>query len=1046
MDPNPFTETELREIAGRARTISERLHGVSNVKADCGTENPEEFISIWADKYPDSVHFKRRLEIENITQEEIHDCVLAAQWPPSEPLPDWTARVQDLVAFVEQLTPTHEFDIDAPAETPFPELLQAIARYAREQLPKAIPREAVAPMSEWLIKRLKNLATRALYVEFKSFVHAHDESLAHADPDDYPDPPTEYYESFIERMFDGGFRRFCIEYPVFARQTCAIIGFWCDTVEETYERVLTDKPVLQTTFEVEGALKSVIPLAFDTHARGRVPIQVEFESNKVIYKPRSVDSDALFYEVLDRLDERLSTPDIRIPAYLSRDGYGWMEPIPYRDLSDTERAEEYYKRAGVMTCLSFLLNLNDCQSENVIARGSTPTIVDAETVFHPGLGHEGDSGPERIRTLIEETPLMTHLLPYMTGYQDESGEATPESVLLAGFGSESGEVKLPGVTVPAFEAINTDVMTVVPQNATLDRSSNTPSIADDDCSPSDHASALVEGFDTACTEIRQLYDDGAFYGPVVDLDSAAGIENRVLFRKTARYASVLRDATGRDELRSGLRLSMAFEELVGPLIQGAADPEEWWPLFEAERKALVRRDIPRFSSRTDEEVTYHDGIELKIGRPTPGIDKARNRLDRATDSKQATWSALVRQSVSDNNEPAGRPPRSAGVAKSQLRKVAAELCDTVIDAGIETPKGRMWLSPASSDPVQVIPAEASLNYGESGIALTMTALSVETGCDQYRKLAERLLDRVVDRTLTHEEVTKLGGIRGLGSVVYTLSVVADLTDEQVYENRALEVTRLLSPSRIGAHNSFDIMVGGAGAISGLVAMYKRFPHDEVLDLAVDCGDRLLAERSRVDGNDVWMTQGNVPGVGFAHGQSGIAYAFARLASVTGDERYASAALDAISFEDTRLATANSRGSNSTERGQELEWCSGPTGLALARFAIGDLLADSSLRGRGEAMLRGVADSELHPMDNVCCGNCGRVEALLYANRRVDSDLSPREVAGGCLRRYEQQGHFCLPGHSQPLPNVSFFDGISGVAYSLLRVASPEQFPCVPLLE
>lgn len=1046
MDPNLFTETELREIAGRARTISERLHGVSNVKADCGTENPEEFISLWADKYQDSSHFEQRLKIENTTREEIHECVLATQWPPSEPLPDWTAEIQELAGFVEQLTPTREFDIDTSAETPFPELLQAIAKYAQGQLPEAISRGAVAPMSEWLIKRLENLAARALYVEFKSFVHTQDESLAHADPEDFPDPPTECYESFIERMFDGGFRSFCIEYPVFARQTCAIIRQWYETVEETYERVLTDKPALQATFEVEGAIKALVPLASDTHARGRVPIQVEFEHGEVIYKPRSVDSGALFYEILDRLDEQLPTPDIRIPAYLSRDEYGWMETVPYRDLPDSEHAEEYYMRAGVMTCLSFLLNLNDCQLENVIARGSTPTIVDAETVFHPGLGHGEGSGSERTRTLIEETPLMTHLLPYTTGYQDESDEATPDSVLMAGFGSESGEVKLPGVTIPAFEGINTDVMTVIPQSATLDRSSNTPSVADDDYPPSDHASALVEGFDTACTTIRQLYDDDTFYGSVVDLDSATGIENRVLFRKTARYAAVLGDATGRDKLQSGLRLSMAFEELAGPLIKGATDLERWWPLFEAEREALARRDIPRFSSRADEEVVYHDGTKLVIGCTTPGIDKARKRLDRVTDSEQDTWSALVQQAVTDSKGSAGRPTQSEGVAESRFREVAAGLVETVVDAGFETSEGKMWLSPASRDPVQMIPAEAPLNYGESGIALTMAALYVETGNDRYRKLTERLLDRVVDRVLVHDEETKLGGIRGLGSVVYTLSVIADLTGERIYEDSALEVTRLLSPSRIGTYDSFDIMVGGAGAVSGLVAMYERFPHDEVLDLAVDCGDRLLAERSRVDGDDVWMTQGDVPGVGFAHGQSGIAYAFASLASVTGDERYASAALDAISFEDTHLATAGSRGSGSTDRYQELEWCSGPTGLALARFAIGDLLSDSSLRSRGEAMLEGVADSELHPMDNVCCGNYGRMEALLYADQRVESDLSPQKVAGGCLSRYEQQGHFCFPGHARSLPNVSFFDGISGVAYSLLRIVSPDQFPCVLLLE
>jgi type 2 lantibiotic biosynthesis protein LanM len=1081
-----FTETEQRRIAGRARTLHERLEGPPNSPGGEPPLDPDSVLTEWKDRFPSEEAFQARLDRDGFTEDAVRDQLSATGWPDEEPLPSWLETVEDLLDYVESASPgdrragsasgaASETETESD-ETPFSELLAVLAAYAREQLPETVvPIDAASPMNDWLLTRLEAVCLRPFYVEFKSFVEAHDPELVDADADDFADPPTTLYSRFVDAMFDVGFKNLCLEYPVLARHVARIVDQWVEAVVEVSRRIASDASALREQFGVSGAVRTLEPLSDDAHACGRVPVRVSFESGAVVYKPRPVDGGVAFYEIVERLDEHLSIPSIATPTYVSRDGYGWMEPVEYRDLPDESASKRYYERAGAVLCLAYVLNFPDGQLENLIVDGSDPTLVDCETVFHPQFDPIAKPLRTEISGLVDHSVLLTSLLPWSQGDPREQ-DSENVSAAVAGFGAESEQTQLSSLTEPTIEAANTDVMSVRQEPVEVGVHTNTPTIDDVDRPPGEYVAELVRGFEATYETIADLHSEGRFVSEIAPPEVVAGIENRMVYRATVWYRSIQQSAVARDPLRDGARLSVEYEDLAIPFFDGRIETSRHWPVFEAERRALRRRDVPRFTSRTDGRTLFHDGEPLGFEAETSGYDRCRRRLDEmdATDRQLQTW--LIRETFDASDSRTSPPPANA-VAEERFEAAAVDLFEDAIEAGIETADGTGWLSVSSGyGDVCVTPADHSLYWGRGGIALTAAALHRTTGRERYRTLAEETLAPVLDECAAGDLSVGLGGTKGIGAIVYALSVVSELLDAERYRNAASTASKTVTADLLSDDDTFDVMEGAAGTLLGLLAYHDRYGGGGVLDRAIDCGDRLLDARVSIDGHRTWnTTEDDVQYTGFAHGSSGIAYALARLAGATGESRYAEAAREALDWESTLYAESKRNWPTSLEADDYLDrWCHGRSGMALARIGIlehladagfdehpgdaglGEQLADTGLGGHLDltalrddvnAALAETATAEPAPIDNVCCGNLGRVETLLIGARRADGNRADAvELAGRCLTRRASDGILSLPGHSRSFVNPTFFDGVSGAAYQLLRLRNPDALPCVLLLE
>jgi lantibiotic modifying enzyme len=258
-----------------------------------------------------------------------------------------------------------------------------------------------------------------------------------------------------------------------------------------------------------------------------------------------------------------------------------------------------------------------------------------------------------------------------------------------------------------------------------------------------------------------------------------------------------------------------------------------------------------------------------------------------------------------------------------------------------------------------------------------------------------------------------------------------------------EVTQILKePTK-----EFDLISGLAGSILGLLAV-RDCQGQRALDPAERASEMLLALATEEGDDLAWHSASrprDLPPTGLSHGASGPALAFAELAGVTGNARWADAAHAAFSYERRWFSASKRnwpdlRNIRSVARRQHLpysvKWCHGSAGMGLARFYAGKILNDEQLREEGHDALdmtaRWLEDHMFVPgVDmTLCHGICGNADILLTsaqlagdAQWRVTAEHVASAVADEVLDTEPSAALWSSPG---------LMLGWSGVGMFLIR--------------
>jgi lantibiotic modifying enzyme len=278
-------------------------------------------------------------------------------------------------------------------------------------------------------------------------------------------------------------------------------------------------------------------------------------------------------------------------------------------------------------------------------------------------------------------------------------------------------------------------------------------------------------------------------------------------------------------------------------------------------------------------------------------------------------------------------------------------------------------------------------------------------------------------------------------MVYGMTTIASLLDDESPMEAAASVATLITRERIGSDDRFDVTAGAAGAILGLLSLHGAGANaGHALEAAVDAGEHLIASAEHTPAGHVfWRTYDGRALTGLSHGASGIALAMKRLGTATGDRRYSDTAAAALAFEDSLFDPA--RGNWPDLRTGTEQWvcrvCHGAAGIALARV---ELDPDSDPTTAALETTRSAGRAEI---DSLCCGTAGRIDALLHAGQllgRPELVAAGRSLAQGLLE--DTTGvDLILQG---PAPSLGFtpglFLGLAGVGYAFLR-ASHLDVPC-----
>jgi type 2 lantibiotic biosynthesis protein LanM len=753
---------------------------------------------------------------------------------------------------------------------------------------------------------------------------------------------------------------------------------------------------------------------------------------------------------------------------LDRGEYGWVEFVEQEACTSAAEVKAYFALAGGLVCLTHILRASDLHMENVIATRRGPVLIDLEMLLQP----VGKVAPAAAPTLPSGDP------PPAPASAATASANDSESCLTTGFvtmvESNGGEVFDVGglrgtgagtaaMTGRVWHDLDSDAIHFTDETTFTTRLRNAVRFDGAVQAPDAYAADLLAGFEATYRVLvahreALLADDGP-------LAAFAGTPVRVLPRPTTQYASLIYLLYRPRYQKDGCRWSTAFDAL-NRAVNGSHDAPEVWPVLVAERKALEGLDIPHFTVAADEVAVRAGRKVLLEGRyAKSGLAAVRERVAALSEADLRAQITRITRALSEtihtrySSEPEHAPHTELDVTSPDfLVDHAIWIARELVDRGVNTPQGVGYAGWALME--ETGPRRHHLYDGSLGPALFLAAAAVVSGEERWRRTARDFGSGAAAAILAGDQVDEsIGVASGATSIVYGLTTIGALLGDGTSIDLARLAARRVTPGRIARDTALDVVGGVAGATLGFLALYKVTHEADILDLATACGDRLLQTGIAGEAGLSWRSADGRVYTGFAHGVAGIAYALGRLFDVTGERRFGRASSDGYRYVASRYVESAQNWPVLAEPVEGVAglgpsmtaWCHGAPGVTLA-ISLGS--ADTvyaRLLDQLEPSLKTTALASPHMADHLCCGNMGRCEALFTTGRRLmrrEAIEGARRLARVVIARARKAGHFCLAanGFEYRIFDPGFFRGVSGIGYTLLRLAAPSNLPSVAAFE
>ncbi|MDQ8756592.1 type 2 lanthipeptide synthetase LanM family protein [Sphingosinicella sp. LHD-64] len=785
--------------------------------------------------------------------------------------------------------------------------------------------------------------------------------------------------------------------------------------------------------------------AGDTHGGGHTVAIAHCARGRIVYKPRSVAIDVALAGFIDWLRQDVGrTLPIHVPRVTPGDGYGWAEFVPHVHAADAAELARFYVGIGQWLALMRLLGGSDLHAENLIAHGARPSVIDCETLFTPRIdpfpSGYGDATDIAIQ-FVRGTVLAIGLLP-------SRGQGLVwRGVDASGIGALPGQQ--PMMTIPTIIGAGTDEARLGERQVEAPAAQNHPAPR-----PvlADHWPDVLAGFDEMSALLRRLDGRGVLRSALGRFESC---RVRAVLRNTEVYAQILRmlwhPVSLNDETKARETAHDLLARMAGNVSTAPGDPA----VIAAEIEDMLAGDVPYFSAIADEG--RFDGP----GGTTWG--ESANLVDAAwqdwrgadlTLERNYVRSALVCAYVSDGWSSAGERRWPDVVRSSDLdarrRAQAAAIAGRFVETAIRGHDGTVtWIAPMLTPAGwSVQPLDPDLYGGISGVALLAAAYCRETDAGRADPVAgiAPLRDALL-RTLDLAEAKQAeltgrgpemrppapGAYMGLAGQVWVRLVLDCLgVDGQV--SRAAAMARRI-PQTLTNDDAPDVLSGPAGAIPPLLLLAERTGDADFVAIAAELGDRLCRQADLRGATVRWTHRDWPEGLGgFAHGVSGVGWALARLAHVTGDERHRRTAAAALAFEDSLFDQEEQNWIDLRGLGPRsaAAWCHGAVGIGLARLDLDPDLADPgtrlALRRAAAATLRmGLGWNHC-----ACHGDVGAWELLDHAIRLGEGPpgMSRAGLEAAIVTGLEDHGPSCGMLRDAFVPGL--LGGLGGIAYQLLR--------------
>jgi type 2 lantibiotic biosynthesis protein LanM len=798
------------------------------------------------------------------------------------------------------------------------------------------------------------------------------------------------------------------------------------------------------------------------HYNNESALVLTFSSGiEVIYNPRDMKLDIAFNELLNWCNQQNILMSLQPVKFLSGEGYGWQELVKQEACVDRSSVQHFYQRAGMLSAVLFMLGAKDCDQDNLVAVGEYPYLINIDELLGPEI-----SGAIEDDRWFHDSVLQTGMLPRWNGdmYTANALDSSPLGNI---FPKQTNSIK-------EWEFINTDQMHLASKVTVIPAGQNVVVLDGKTVSPQDYLADIISGFQ----EIYQLFSEQQDFLLSADSPLAAfqHCRSRFQLRSNKTYGVICQQALKPQFLQGETGLIDNLLRHHAPSNVPINQHPQLQGILQAEIRSLQQQTIPIFSVGCDSTDLVFDGELLIEGFfAKSAYQRLVDRVKSLSTEQMAVQVEVIRSSFVakfahlKKNEAIlqGDFPTAESLSPADLQDEARRIGNELVSNAIWDGDGCNWLALENMfkvDRYQLNLLDDSLFFGRSGVSLFLASLAQVSGDAQFHRTALAALYHfrsliragLIPPQLTKSEI----GLLGLGGTIYSMVKVSQLLSEPTLLTDALQVAQFISSEILATDTKFDVVHGATGALLGLLHLHQATQDPTVLNIAISCGQHLLANRTTTSPR-AWLMNKDIsskPLTGFSHGAAGMSFALLKLYGATKNEEFLAAAQEAMAYERSVFDELAQNWPNfgiSPPGGEVVcwnTWCHGSPGIGLGRLGSLSILPLAQLQAEIDIALstsqkNGISDGWL---DHLCCGSMGRIELLVIASEKLCEDKllqAARQHATKVVRMALQNGAYGLCSH---LPSTryspGFYGGASGVGYQLLRLADPAGTSSVLLWE
>lgn len=792
-------------------------------------------------------------------------------------------------------------------------------------------------------------------------------------------------------------------------------GFYAEVVSN-FKKDLPQIRGMIDSEEIIDEISDIQSTASDLHNNGKQVLKLILnQGTAVLYKPHSMENEKRYRELLEWVSEKTGIRQYNY-SFLSMSEHSWCTVVSYDSCQTEAELGRYYQRLGSQLFLLYLLGTKDLHSENVIAHGEYPVLIDLETLVNIQYNQQRKTSFQEICYQLTNSVLCTGLLPFY--YFNKCGGGVNSSGISGGEGQKY-PFKIPAILHP-----KTSNMKISYRYPTSKKAQNLAILGDEFVSPSRFEKELAGGF-------RDAY--------------LAVVKNRKTFKK--KLENCLIQCSSRFLLLDTQRYSMLLSTSYHPgfLVDGAKREiflhslwkgrvHEKREVINCEIKSMLQGDIPYFYYYLDnEDLMLPEGERVKNFFDKAPLDIVFDKLDSLCDKDMVRQCEYITMSLKlmpdcaeefenrcykpgklvpqNGNKITAEGLRERRAYLNKRMEIEAErLASRMLHDAIWNKEGTevgwftVQLSAFGKPTWEAKPMNMYLYNGLAGMLLIIYELKKrKPGADVFYDTLRCMLFKYTDFMIgeTGRKVIRDTGMYdGEGSVLYTyyLMYQSGAGDEYLAyaKKHAAVVERLLEYDK-----RYDMMMGNAGAALALVYLYEITGDSAYLQSAERGMEVLEQNAVKMEHGIGWkIEQGFPPFAGMAHGGSGIMMPAAALWMHTGKEKYRLIMQQILEYDESLYDESiqnwtDIRGNLPGDEYGAVAWCHGAAGILLSRVFCHERVKEIEMKRQLEKdIIRAyhkLADYWKRDSWGLCHGSCGNVWILEQTKKVVEEFVGDVEV-------------------------------------------------------